>query len=232
LKTRRQSRYAGAFSLGGRSGRGRGRAFAGARAAVAFGVGAALWAPTAARADINIEFRAAAPAYEVGQTVDIGVYLRSDSMTNQLASAAQIVLGWDVGFLRLLGLSGAGGAPLLSSSFPRPDPYGLNEATPPMDGDAFYVALANFGAPIAATPSGALLTTLRFEALAQTIATRVEVLASGGSPSGRTAVYDATVPNHDITGTLSGASVSIIPAPIGASFMLLGTIALAAKRRR
>lgn len=37
------------------------------------------------------------------------------------------------------------------------------------------------------------------------------MLQSGGSPVGQTIVYDGTIPNLDVTGTLGGATVGVAP---------------------
>src|SRR5687767_3832537 len=95
----------------------------------------------AAMADINVEFRPKQQTVDVGATVEIGIYVVSDSAENQLMAAAQIIIAWEPAHLRLLGLSQTGATPLLASSFPRPDPYGINEAQPPQDGTALYVGL-------------------------------------------------------------------------------------------
>mgnify|MGYP003870669729 CR=1 FL=1 len=195
------------------------------------GVGALAACPIA-EANINVEFRPSQPFYNVGDVVRVGVYATSDSASNQLLSAAQIIFDWDIAFLQLTGNSGIGAVSLLSSGFPSPDPYGLNEANPPMDGNGLYVAFANFGSPVAATPSGTLLTTLVFSALAETAATPVDILASGGSPLGRTTVFDGTIPNFDVTGTLTGASITIVPAPGAATFGGVVVCTMLGRRRR
>jgi len=187
---------------------------------------------SACQANINIEFRTVLPSYVVGNTVGVGVFVRSDSGSNQLMSAAQIIIGWDTTFLRLLGNSNAGAVPLLSSGFPMPDPYGLNEASPPQDGNGLYVAFANFGMPVAATPAGTLLTTLQFQALAETLATPVSIIRSGGNPVGNTTVFDGTIPNFDVTGTLTGSTVTIVPAPTAGLVVLFGSIPGVYRRRR
>lgn len=187
------------------------------------------------RADafINVEFRAFTPSVSVGQTAQVGVFVVSDSSSDQLMSAAQIILRWDTAYLRLLGNSQVGATPLLSSGFPMPEPYGLNEATPPQDGDGIYFAFSLFGTPTHATPAGTLLTTLAFETLQMTPLTGIDILVSGGAPSGRTTVFDGTTPNTDVTGTLTGAGITIVPAP--AASAMLGGVSLPlllARRRR
>ena len=91
----------------------------------------------------------------------------------------------------------------------------------PADGTAMYVGFASLGGPVFATPSGTLLTTLRFHALAPTSLSPITLLASAGSPAGTSVVFDSTVPNLSVTGTLTGAGVQIIPAPASCAALAL-----------
>lgn len=200
------------------------------RAPVAIGALAMLLPATKAAAFINVEFRPAFQSVPVGSTVNIGVYAVSDNASNQGFSAAQVILSWQPTYLHMLSNSTSGAISLLSSSFPSPDPYGLNESTLPGDGTAMYVALATFGSPAQATPAGSLLTTLRFTALAATGLTSISPTPTGGSPVGLTVVFDGTTPNTSVTGTLTGAGVQIVPAP--SSLAALLTIGALARRRR
>lgn len=165
----------------------------------------------AAAAAINLELRPPEQTAIVGSTVDIGLYAVSDSGANQLLAAVQVIVQWEPEHLQLLGLTQQGAVPLLSSSFPPNDPFDLNESVPPQDGDAIYVAFAPLGNRVAATPAGILLTTLRFEALDVVAATPVAILEEAGTPTGETIVFDGTVRNLDVTGTLTGAIVEIVP---------------------
>ncbi len=165
----------------------------------------------AAGGAINLELRPPEQTAIVGDVVQIGLYAVSDSGTNQLLAAAQVIISWDPKHLQLLGITSQGAITLLSSSFPANDPFDLNESVPPQDGDGIYVAFAPLGNRAAATPAGALLTTLRFEALATVPATTVTILEEAGSPPGETIVFDGTVRNLDVTGTLTGALVEIVP---------------------
>ena len=173
-------------------------------------------------ANINLEYRPGSQTVAVGQTVGIGLYAVSDDASVQTLSAVDLVFGWDPGFLDLLGLDPTGAAPLLSSAFPGADPFGLNESVPPQDGDGLYLALANLGSPVGATPGGTLLTTFQFQTLGVTAGTVVEMLVSGGSPARATTVFDGNVPNLDVTGTLGSASVAVIPGPASAVLALIG----------
>jgi hypothetical protein len=159
--------------------------------------------------NINLEFRPAVQSATLAEeAVGVGLYAASDSADDQLLSAIQAIVQWDPAHVRLIGLDTSGAVPLVGSGFPD-DPFGLNEIDPPQDGDGLYVALAL--PPVAATPAGTLLTTFLFEPLATTPGTEVAFLEEAGSPPTQTIVYDGTVPNLDVTGTLSGAVIEILP---------------------
>ncbi|MCZ6655112.1 MAG: hypothetical protein O7D91_19050, partial [Planctomycetota bacterium] len=162
---------------------------------------------------INLEFRPPSQSVLIGDTVSIGLYAVSDDETDASLTAAQVIISWDPSLLRLLGNDGTGAVPLLSSGFPPNDPFNLNEVVPPQDGDGLYVALAPLGNTVPTTPEGVLLTTFQFLALADTPQTPVDILDSGGDPLGETIVFDGTVPNLDVTGTLIGSVVDIIFEP-------------------
>lgn len=183
--------------------------FARRRRWIALGWAIIAFLPNLVQANINLELRPVVQGAEPGSEVQIGLYAVSDSSANQLMAAADVIIGWDPAYLHLLGKTDVGAVPLLVSGFPYPDPYNLNEVVPPQDGDGFYIAYAYGGQPVAATPAGALLTTFRFQALAETPATQVLILPSAGSPLGHTVVYDGTTPGLGVTGTLGSATVAI-----------------------
>jgi hypothetical protein len=167
-----------------------------------------------AAANINLELR---PTFQTvwyqttDPEVEVGLYAVSDDDTTQYSAAIQAIIQWDPDFLTLLGHHGAGAVPLAGSSFPMPDPFGLNEAVPPQDGDGMYVALAPLGAPLGATPEGVLIQTFVFEPLQYSPGTPVNIGASAGDPPGETIVFDGEVAGLDVTGTLSGCLIQIIP---------------------
>ncbi|MEC9374525.1 MAG: hypothetical protein VYC34_11810 [Planctomycetota bacterium] len=161
-----------------------------------------------ASAAINLELRPQITAADPGDIVELGLYAAGDA-PDQSFAALEVIFAWTPTDLHFLGISSAGAISLLSSSLPNPDPYNLNESSPPADGDALYVAFAGFGAPAVAPPSGALITTLRFQVLATSGDTQVEFLEAAGSPEGETIVFDGEVPNLDVTGALSGALINI-----------------------
>lgn len=193
-------------------------------------LGAVAVTTAIAAADIGLEFRAVSPVYSVGDTVEFGLYAVADSSVGQTLSALEAIFEWDPAFLSLVGLDGAGGASFLLADFMMVGSGGLNEANPPADGDGLFIGLASLGSPILATPSGTLLTTFQFEALAETPATPLDLLPQAGSPLRSTIVFDGAVPNTDVTGALAGDTVRIVPAP-GLAFGAM-LMPLLARRRR
>jgi hypothetical protein len=86
--------------------------------------------------------------------------------------------------------------------------------------------------PVLATPAGTLLMGFNFTALAPTAPTTlIDVALTGGSPSGHTIIYDAFIPNTNITGSLAGVNVQITPAPAGFA-TLLAALMLGSRRGR
>jgi hypothetical protein len=173
-----------------------------------FALGIALAANCQAVANINVEFRPANQTVAVNDTVNLGLYIVSDDGTDQLMSSAEIVFTWEWQYLQLLGVDDTGGAQLMPFP-PFPIYLPLNEADPPADGDGIYIALAFGGQPVAATPTGTLLTTFQFKALQVTTGTPVGIPGSSANPLGTTVVWDGTIPNFPVTGTLTGATVVI-----------------------
>lgn len=176
----------------------------------ALGLAAAV-ASTAAHATVSLEWRPGTQSVCLGDTVRIGLYAVSDSALNQNLSAVDLVFTWDPAFLDLVGVDQTGAAPSQGAGFFLNDPFGLNEAVPPQDGNGLMTLFAQLGTPIAATPSGTLLTTFVFSAIQETTGpTFVHMLPSGGAPPVNTTVWAATPPNTPITGSLDTARVGIV----------------------
>lgn len=182
-----------------------------------------------AGAAINLEFRPVDAVVSTGQQVQMQLFAVSDDQTNQLLSAIQLIFAWQPLHLTLTGNSTIGAPPLAFSGFPASGHFGLNEAAIPQDGDGFYLALSF--SPIAASPSGTLITTLNFNALAPTAATSVDILSTGGL-GGQTIVASGSVPGLNVTGTLTGGVVTIVPGPGGVAMICGGLAMLTRSRRR
>lgn len=159
-----------------------------------------------ALANVNIEFRAQAPVVAVNDDVLVGLYLTSNSVVNEAASAADVVFTWDATKLQFQGLDNTGGPSVTFSGLPTQSSLNANLS----DGDGFYLLLGQFGNPLIATPQGTFVTTFKFKALAGTAGTTVTAIASGGSnPVQASRVLDGWTPNTNITGSLVPAQVAI-----------------------
>lgn len=167
-------------------------------------------AVSTAGAAINLELRPGDQSVSIGDTVEVGLYVVSDDGANQLTAAMQVILSWNPDHLQLLGNHSDGAVALLTSVFPAGDPYGLNEVVPPQDGDGLFIAFAPLANPVAATPEGTLITTFEFLAMAPAWGTPVDMPDTGGAPPVSTIVFDGTVPNLDVTGTITGAAVEVL----------------------
>lgn len=164
-------------------------------------------APSICVAAINIEFRPMQKIARPGDMVDAGLYAVSDNASNQPISAMDVLLQWNPATLQLIAAVNNGPYNWFDSGFlPDTGLDGLNNTFD--DGDAKYTALAQFGNPAMATPAGLLVTTIRFQAIAETPLNTVTIPLMLGSSS-KTAVYGTAFPGQDVTGTLGQANVLI-----------------------
>jgi len=188
-----------------------------------------LAAPSRAAASINLELRPGSQSVFVGSAFSVDLYAVSDNLTSQTLSAAQVIITWNIAFVQLLGLNNTG-TPMLSSGF-GPDPYHLNDSL--LDGDAMWIGFAPLGNPVAATPAGTFLTRFNFHANAVTTPTTlINIAPSGGSPTGQTIVFDGVTANLPVTGTLTGAIVTVVvPDPGGMAVLLAGALLIGRRRR-
>ncbi|MBU3728239.1 MAG: hypothetical protein FGM37_03185 [Phycisphaerales bacterium] len=172
---------------------------------------------------IGIDFRSASSNnVAVGQVIDVEVYIVREpaggsSFDGQ--SGRMIVMdlyfAWNPLDLRLIGINaGANAGQLMGSYFPTPaqDFSGTNEATPPADGTALYMAQALAVNPVNATLAGTRVTSFRFEVLRAFETTEVNPMVSVTMPNSTTQrftrVVEATVNGGSIvTGTLSGVVI-------------------------
>ena len=167
-------------------------------------------------ADVNLELRPLTQTANNGTIISIGLYAVSDTGTNQPFLALETILSWDPCRLKLMGKLDNGPYSWASSTFPNDSGLdGLNAPfggpapfVPANDGDAFYQALSAFppAQPSNATPTGLLVTTLRFQVLADVGVTSVELLPEKGAFT-ETRVFDALIPGTEITGVLGAPSV-------------------------
>ncbi len=182
---------------------------------------------------IDLEWRPAAQTVLVGTTVEIGLYaafVDEGGYTDGSISAMDVLLDWDPDYLSLLGNNTTGAYPWMSSTFPNDE---LNDDW--LDGDAYYRAFAYLGTPAYATEDGLLVTTIQFEALAETSETTLSIpLYPPRGYDGRvsqTSVFDGEIPGLDVHGALGSALVEIIPEPATFALLALPTVALLSRRR-
>lgn len=176
------------------------------------------------RANVDIESRPAAQTVCLDETVHIALYMISDSDIDQSIGALEVILLWDPTRLELLGKEDNGPYTWLASNFPDDSALdGLNvpfEGPPPFvpdnDGDAYYVAWAQFAPapPAYATPEGLLVTTFLFRALTPGTV-QLDIPTTFGKYTA-TRVYDGFVPGLEVTGEiLDPAQVTIhCPQPM------------------
>jgi uncharacterized protein (TIGR03382 family) len=183
-----------------------------------------------ALASIDISLQPSLPQYSVGNQVAVGVYAFADPDEVQGMLSFQMIFTWDPSRLHLNGVSTLGGQPFTAIGFIH-DAYGINETNPPTDGNAMLIGLGPLGSSIVVPQQGVLLTTLLFDALAPASGTPLTILPSAGSPVGTTVVYGDTGPNVSVTGTTTGTSITIIPAPCSAVLLAAGASILGRRRR-
>jgi hypothetical protein len=160
---------------------------------------------------------AATPVEVVGQTFEVklrAASLPSSNLVGVSFIGIDCVIKWDPTKVQLLGLSSTGSVPLMNSYLPSPasDYTGVNESSPPADGNALYYAFANFGNPVQVSSNGVQVTTFRFKAIAEFQSSSVEILPSYTvRQRADTVVYDGTVPGLDVLGAISAATVTQAP---------------------
>ncbi len=161
---------------------------------------------------INIELRPRATTAVVGELIDVDLFAVSDDPnSDQSLFGLQAVLQWNAQYLRLVGHEvPASGGWILSGFFDDSKIDGLNNSHD--DGDAYFQAAVAFPGPLWATPSGLLVTTLSFRALAPTPNT----LLSIPSEFGQFTVSEVfgEVPGQVVTGTLGTTGFPVTSHPV------------------
>lgn len=197
-----------------------------------FLAGASLAAAITARpAAINLELRPAFTSVGIGASVVVDLFAVPSSSAPESLGSFQAVIGWTPQFLRLDSVSAPQPSGLLALGFFH-DAYGINEFTPPKDGEGLLIGLGPLGGGIAPPPSGLPLGTLHFTALVPTSGTPLDLLARASNPAARTLVLDGRTANLDVTGSLAGATVRVVPVPSAASVLLAPSLLMTSRRRR
>lgn len=199
-------------------------------------LGFAAISASVASAQATVDF-ALLPASQVAEVSDVvGIELWAYPSETVEFNSAQAILTWDTDYLQLVGNDDPAYPPppdtsIWDSGFPAFDSFGLNEAAPlPQDGNGLWVGEVDIGQTLPAAPGGILLTTLLFDALAETPSTLVTIESTyqlNGKPMARSKFNVGTYNLLDAVG--DPAEVIIIPEPAGLTIMLA---LLAAWRRR
>ena len=182
---------------------------------------------------VHLEWQPPQQTVNVGDSVFVALWAVPDG-TPQSTAGLDAILAWDPASLLLQQHDDTGAYAWQSSSFPNDGALdGLNNTW--ADGDALYTALAPLGNPAWLPPTGVLVTTFEFTALALDDEVLIEIPALAGQFT-ETAVYDGLVPGLPVTGDLGSASVTIVPEPTGAltlaALLLLGLAARTRVRER
>ncbi len=217
---------------------------------VSVGLAAVLACGPAAHAapnDVSLEWRPAFQTVEVGDVVELGLYVVAGDEPDQSVWVVEAILLWQADKLELLGLNDNGPYPWLGSYFP--DESGLDGLNAPFsngdpfvpanDGDAWYNALRQLptqGGPAEATPEGLLVTTFLFRAAAAGTSF-VEIPPNYGQHT-----LSRVLPGDPYEGTLGPpAAIEAISLPIpavsewglvvaGLLLLTVGTLAFADRR--
>lgn len=173
-----------------------------------------LSTPTFADSQINLSLTGPIGNVTTNQTIDVKLRATRQPIASFIGEgfvAIDMVLAWNPADLQLLGLTQSGSVQLLSSQFPSPtnDYTGINESSPPADGDALYSAFAPLGAPVMVPLNGVQVTTFRFKVKRHFESTQVQILPTlTRIATADTAVYDSTIPGLNVLGTLAPATVT------------------------
>jgi len=157
----------------------------GSRIAAHVGLLWILLAAPALAGTINLEWRPMFQTVNVGDPVGVGLYAVSGTGVDEPFNSAQVIMTWDTSFLLLTGVDQTAAVlqpPNDTSAFLPGDSFGFNESNPPADGDGIWFGFVSTGQTRDATVAGSLLTTIMFDALAETPGTPVSMLYNAQKP--------------------------------------------------
>lgn len=155
---------------------------------------------------IDLQWQPARVVVTPGETVNLRLMAVSQDEIDDPIAVMDVIFLWDPAYVSLLGVLNDGPYTWLSSGFPFNAPGGFNiDLT---DGDALYTARSQFPpAPrAAATSNGLHVTTIQFEALAETPATHVPIMAEH---SGEETIVVSSIPGLDVSDNLGSAEIVI-----------------------
>lgn len=194
-------------------------------------------ASVAAIGDATVDFMwmPANQTVNVGDTVAVELWAFPTESVE--FNSAQAVMTWDPGFLDLTGNIAPAYPPppddsMWNSEFRFGDSFGLNEASPlPQDGDGLWIGEVDAGETLTATTDGILLSTIEFEALAETPATEVAALSSLQLPGHPTARSKFNVGTYNVLDEIGApAVITIVPEPAGLLGLLVVGFGLIRRR--
>lgn len=180
-----------------------------------------------AQANINLEWRSAQQTVGVGDTVILGLYAVPDNAQQHLISAMDVLVNWDPTYLSFQSLGDPQPLWMNDGFFIDSDDINVDRT----DGDVLYTGMGWLGEPIAIAPQGDLCVEFIFTALAPVATTSVSIVPTMGN-WGRTCVYDGTVPNMDVKGTIGSIDITVVPEPSSLIALLAGLCPLMGLRKR
>ena len=157
----------------------------------------------------------------VDNTINVDVMLVAQE-TQQRITSVDLVFGWDNTKLEFIGIDNTGAMDSLMSFVPESgsnwDFYGINEATPPADGNGLYYWLAPLDGIPYYISNPVKITTLQFKVLPDFSGTLVDVIPEMTvNATARTIIYGSNIPGLVVTGMTTGFVVDGIPGDINYS---------------
>jgi hypothetical protein len=150
---------------------------------------------------------------QAGSTFQIQLIAASGTCLDQPTGSIEIILNWDPAFVELVRKINTGPISWLISGFPNDSGVdGLNapfDGSVANDGDALYQALSSLQGGALIPPSGIVVTTFEFRALAGTLGTPISIAASAGAFTSTRVIGAGADLGLNITGSLGGVSVQV-----------------------
>jgi hypothetical protein len=171
--------------------------------------------PLAQATSVDLSLEPSTLTVNVGDSFLLELWMRSDP-TGQSMDGADVYLVWDSSYVRLDGLVEDGDYDWMTVFFN--DPID--------DGDAELTLFAPFEGDRPQTDLHAV--SLQFTALALTASTPISIEAQSPEGFSTAVAYEG----EDITGSLSGTDLTIVPEPATLSVLALGGLALLLRRRK